>query len=61
MKEVVRTLKAFSDEKKRLEAEIARLQQSEFNFGHENKHQKVQYHLRLKEEFNILKEENDRL
>jgi len=61
MKEVVRTLKAFSEEKKRLEAEIVQLKQSEFHIGHDNKLQKVQYHLKIKEEFNILKEENERL
>ena len=61
MKEVVRTLKAFSEEKKRLEAEIEQLKQNEFHIGHDNKMQKVQYHLKIKEEFNILMEENDRL
>lgn len=61
LKEVVRTLKAFSEEKKRLEQEVAHLKQNEFSIGHENKHQKVQYHLKIKEEFNILKEENERL
>jgi hypothetical protein len=37
MKEVVRTLKAFSEEKKRLEAEISQLKQNEFSIGHDNK------------------------
>ena len=37
MKEVVRTLKAFSEEKKRLEAEIATFKQNEFHIGHDNK------------------------
>ena len=61
MKEVVRTLKAFSEEKKRLEAELNQVRQNEFHIDHDNKLQKVQYHLKIKEEFNILKEENDRL
>jgi len=37
MKEVVRTLKAFSEEKKRLEAELAQVRQNEFHIGHDNK------------------------
>ena len=61
MKEVVRTLKAFSEEKKRLEEEIKQLKQKKFHIGHDNKMQKVQYHLKIKEEFNILMEETDRL
>jgi predicted nuclease with TOPRIM domain len=61
MKEVVRTLKAFSDEKKRLERENEQLKSDEHKIGHNNPSQKIQHHLKIKEENNRLKEENYRL
>lgn len=42
MKEVVRTLKKFSDDKKLLEAEVERLRkESELDVGHNNAAQKI--------------------
>ena len=41
MKEVVRTLKAFSDEKKRLERENEMLRSDEHKIGHNNPSQKI--------------------
>jgi hypothetical protein len=59
LKEVVRTLKKFSDEKKLLEAEVERLRkESELDVGHNNAAQKIQHHLKIKEENNKLREDN---
>lgn len=59
MKEVVRTLKKFSDEKKLLEAEVERFRkESELDVGHNNAAQKIQHHLKIKEENNKLREDN---
>ena len=52
------TLKAFADEKKRLEKEIDRMRSQEMSIGHSNQAQKIQHHLRIKEENNKLREEN---
>ena len=52
----MRTLKKYSDDKKALEAELAkRVDTSE---GHQNLSQKIQHHLKIKEENNKLREEN---
>ena len=58
IKELVLTLKAFADEKKRLEKEIDRMRTQEMSIGHSNQAQKIQHHLRIKEENNKLREEN---
>ena len=58
IKELVLTLKAFADEKKRLEKEIDRMRSQEMSIGHSNQAQKIQHHLRIKEENNKLREEN---
>lgn len=59
LKEVVRTLKKFSDEKKVLEAEVDRLRkESELDAGHNNPAQKIQQHMKIKEENNKLREDN---
>ena len=52
------TLKAFADEKKRLEKEVEKMRTHEMQVGHNNQAQKIQHHLRIKEENNKLKEEN---
>ena len=57
-KEIVMTLKAFADEKKRLENEVERMKNHEMQVGHMNQAQKIQHHLRIKEENNQLREEN---
>ena len=51
-KEIVMTLKAFADEKKRLENEVERMKNHEMQVGHMNRAQKIQHHLRIKEENN---------
>ena len=61
IKEIVLTLKAFADEKRRLEKEIERLKNEEMQGGHNNQKQKIQHHLRIKEENNKLREENSKL
>ena len=61
IKEVVLTLKAFSDEKKRLEKELEQVKSYELQIGHSNQAQKIQHHLKIKEENNKLKEENYKL
>ena len=58
IKEIVLTLKAFADEKKRLEKELEKARSHEMQVGHNNQAQKIQHHLRIKEENNKLKEEN---
>ena len=58
IKEIVLTLKAFADEKKRLEKEVEKMRSHEMQVGHNNQAQKIQHHLRIKEENNKLKEEN---
>ena len=55
------TLKAFSDEKKRLEKELETVKNYELQIGHSNQAQKIQHHLKIKEENNKLKEENYKL
>ena len=56
---MVRTLKKFSDEKKSLEAEVERLRkESELDVGNNNAAQKIQHHLKIKEENNKLREDN---
>ena len=52
------TLKAFADEKRRLEKEVDRLKKEEMQVGHNNQKQKIQHHLRIKEENNKLRDEN---
>jgi hypothetical protein len=61
IKEIVLTLKAFADEKRRLEKENERLKKEELQVGHNNQKQKIQHHLRIKEENNKLREENNQL
>ena len=41
IKEIVLTLKAFADEKRRLEKEIERLKNEEMQGGHNNQKQKI--------------------
>ena len=62
MKEVLRTVKFFSDEKIKLEAELHKLQlENQQLIGHKNPNQKIQHHLKIKEENNRLQEENRKL
>ena len=62
MKEVLRTLKFISDEKMRVEAELHKLQlENQQLIGHKNPNQKIQHHLKIKEENNRLSEENRKL
>ena len=62
MKEVLRTVKFFSDEKIKLEAELQKLQlENQQLIGHKNPNQKIQHHLKIKEEYNRLQEENRKL
>ena len=41
IKEIVLTLKAFADEKRRLEKEVDRLKKEEMQVGHNNQKQKI--------------------
>ena len=41
IKEIVLTLKAFADEKKRLEKELERMRSAEMQIGHSNQAQKI--------------------
>ena len=62
MKEVVRTLKQFHDDKTYLEKENERLRKEhDDNIGHKNPNQKIQLHLKIKEENNRFREENYKL
>lgn len=62
MKEVLRTVKFFSEEKIKLEAELHKLQlENQQLIGHKNPSQKIQHHLKIKEENNRLREENRKL
>lgn len=62
MKEVLRTVKFFSDEKAKLETELQKLQlENQQLIGHKNPNQKIQHHLKIKEENNRLREENSKL
>jgi len=59
MKEVVKTIKLFQDEKGRLERELDKLhRENDQLIGHKNPSQKIQHHLKIKEENNKLREEN---
>ena len=59
MKEIVKTLKKYSDDKKQLEAEIFSMtRKADQSEGHNNLQQKIQHHLKIKEENNKLREEN---
>lgn len=62
MKELVRTLKFYSEEKMRLEKEVEKLnRENDQLVGHKNPSQKIQHHVKIKEENNKLREENVRL
>lgn len=62
MENIVRTLKFYSEEKTRLEAELNKLhRENDQLIGHKNPSQKIQHHLKIKEENNRLKEENFKL
>jgi kinesin family protein 15 len=62
MKEVVKTIKLFQDEKNRLEKELDKLhRENDQLIGHKNPSQKIQHHLKIKEENNKLREENFKL
>ena len=62
MKEVVKTLKLFSEEKNRLSAELEKMhRENDQLVGHKNPNQKIQHHLKIKEENNKLREENFKL
>ncbi len=62
MREVVKTLKVYSDEKTRLERELEKLhKENESLVGHKNPSQKIQHHLKIKEENNRLREQNFKL
>ncbi len=62
MKDLVRTLKFYSEEKQRLEKEIEKLnRENDQLIGHKNPSQKIQHHVKIKEENNKLREENFKL
>ncbi len=62
MKELVKTLKFFTEEKNKLEKEVEKLQnENKQLIGHKNPSQKIQHHLKIKEENNRLREENLKL
>lgn len=62
MKDLVRTLKFYSEEKSRLEKEIEKLnRENDQLIGHKNPSQKIQHHVKIKEENNKLREENFKL
>lgn len=62
MKELVKTLKFFTEEKSRLEKEVEKLhRENDSLIGHKNPSQKIQHHVKIKEENNRLREENLRL
>ena len=62
MTEAVKSLKQFSETNKWLEAENERITNLiEDNAGHRNPNQKIQLHLKIKEENNRLREDNLRL
>lgn len=62
MKEVIKTIKLFQDEKNRLEKELEKLaRENDLLIGHKNPNQKIQHHLKIKEENNKLREENFKL
>ena len=62
MKDLIKTLRFYSDEKTRLEKEIEKLnRENDELIGHKNPSQKIQHHVRIKEENNKLREENFKL
>lgn len=61
IKDLVKTLKAFSDEKNRLEKELDKMKTHEIQLGHSNHAQRIQHTLSIKKENNELKDENHRL
>lgn len=62
MKDVFRTLKFYSDEKQRLEKELEKLhRENDQLIGHKNPSQKIQHHVKIKEENNKLREDNFKL
>lgn len=62
MRDLVRTLKFYSEEKQKLEKEIEKLnRENDQLIGHKNPSQKIQHHVKIKEENNKLREENFKL
>ena len=62
MAEVVNSLKQFVEANRHLETENQRLSlELELTAGHKNPQQKIQLHLKIKEENNRLREDNLRL
>jgi hypothetical protein len=62
MKDLVRTMKFLSDEKYRLEKEIEKLnRENDMLIGNKNPNYKIQYHVKIKEDNNKLREENTKL
>ena len=62
MKELVKTLKFYTEEKGKLEKEVEKLtNENKQLIGHKNPSQKIQHHLKIKEENNRLREDNIRL
>ena len=62
MKDMARTLKFYVEENARLKKDNEKLcKENDQLIGHKNPSQKIQHHVRIKEENNRLKEENLRL
>ena len=62
MKELVKTLKFYTEEKGKLEKEVEKLaNENKQLIGHKNPSQKIQHHLKIKEDNNRLREDNIRL
>lgn len=62
MNELVLTFKFLSDQKKKVDLELEKLQEENRQLiGHKNPSQKIQHHLKIKEENNRLREENMKL
>lgn len=62
MKELVKTLKFYTEEKSKLEKEVEKLSnENKQLIGHKNPNQKIQHHLKIKEENNKLREDKIRL
>ena len=63
MGEAVKSLKQFSDIKKVMDKDIEqlKLENEQLMGGHRNPNQKIQFHMKIKEENNKLREENGKL
>jgi len=62
MRELAKMLKLFNEEKNKLEKELEKLHnENKQLIGHKNPSQKIQHHLKIKEENNRLREENLKL